>query len=155
MKIIFLDIDGVLNSIQYDRLRTREQGNIDETRLPLLKNIVDETSALIVLSSSWRKHWSIEGGECDCIGRELNSTFDKYGLIISDKTPVLSALDRSIEIQSWLDEHLCEIQSFVIIDDMFGGWGPLANNLVKTDSRIGRGLEMKHVEMAKKILQKK
>ena len=33
MKIIFLDIDGVLNSVRYDRQRTVNQGNIDETRL--------------------------------------------------------------------------------------------------------------------------
>ena len=154
-RIIFLDIDGVLNSVKYDRQRTDEDGNIDETRMVLLKELVDSTNAEIVLSSSWRKHWSIDDSECDHIGRELNSTFQKHGLKISDKTPVLSALERSIEIQTWLDEHLCEIQSFVIIDDMFGGWGPLANNLVKTDNRIGRGLEMKHVEMAKRVLLKK
>ena len=153
-RIIFLDIDGVLNSVKYDRERTDKEGNIDETRMVLLKELVDSTNAEIVLSSSWRKHWSIDD-ECDHIGIELNSTFQKYGLKISDKTPVLSALERSIEIQTWLDEHLCEIQSFVIIDDMFGGWGPLANNLVKTDNRIGRGLEMKHVEMAKRFLLKK
>lgn len=154
-RIIFLDIDGVLNSVKYDRERTDKEGNIDETRMVLLKELVDSTNAEIVLSSSWRKHWSIDDDECDHIGIKLNSTFQKYGLKIRDKTPVLSALERSIEIQTWLDEHLCEIQSFVIIDDMFGGWGPLANNLVKTDNRIGRGLEMKHVEMAKRVLLKK
>ena len=154
-RIIFLDIDGVLNSVKYDRERTDKEGNIDETRMVLLKELVDSTNAEIVLSSSWRKHWSIDDSECDNIGRELNSTFDKYGMIISDKTPVLSALDRSVEIQTWLEKHLCEIQSFVIIDDTFGGWGVLANNWVKTDSRIGRGLEMKHIEMAKRILLKK
>ena len=154
-RIIFLDIDGVLNSVKYDRERTDKEGNIDETRMVLLKELVDSTNAEIVLSSSWRKHWSIDDDKCDHIGIDLNSTFQKYGLKISDKTPVLSALERSIEIQTWLDEHLCEIQSFVIIDDMFGGWGPLANNLVKTDNHIGRGLEMKHVEMAKRVLLKK
>lgn len=153
-RIIFLDIDGVLNSVIYDRQRTDKDGNIDETRMVLLKDLVDSTNAEIVLSSSWRKHWSIDGSECDHIGIELNSTFEKFGLKISDKTPVLSAFDRSIEIQAWLDEHSCEIQTFVIIDDIFGGWGELANNLVKTDSRIGRGLETKHVETAKRILLK-
>ena len=37
MKVIFLDIDGVLNSAIYERDKRKDQGNIDETRLPLLK----------------------------------------------------------------------------------------------------------------------
>lgn len=50
MKIIFLDVDGVLNSVQdgYSiRLRT-------DSHLKLLQHIVKETGAKIVLSSSWR-----------------------------------------------------------------------------------------------------
>lgn len=59
MKIIFLDIDGVLNSRAYDRKRNwNEQTDIDETRLPLIKEIVDATGAKIVLSSTWRQHWN-------------------------------------------------------------------------------------------------
>ena len=54
LKILFLDIDGVLNSARYDALRLPDQGNIDETRLPLLQRIIGETQAKIVLSSSWR-----------------------------------------------------------------------------------------------------
>ena len=57
MKVIFLDIDGVLNSRAYDRKRNwNEQSDIDETRLTLVKEIVDATEAKIVLSSTWRQH---------------------------------------------------------------------------------------------------
>ena len=58
MKVIFLDIDGVLNSIKFDRLRMRDGRSdfIDESRLPLLKQIVDSTNAVIVLSTTWRVH---------------------------------------------------------------------------------------------------
>jgi len=90
LKIIFLDIDGVLNSLKYDRNRTVKQGNIDETRLPLLKKLVDETGALIVLSSSWRKHWEMDRDKCDDIGREIISTFAKYDLFIYDIIPIVS-----------------------------------------------------------------
>ena len=55
MKVIFLDIDGVLNSGAYDRRRNwNELTDIDESRLPLVKQIVDQTGAVIVLSSTWR-----------------------------------------------------------------------------------------------------
>ena len=58
MKIVFLDFDGVLNSVIYDRERDKSTNtNIDESRVCLLKQIIDETNAKIVLSTSWRRHW--------------------------------------------------------------------------------------------------
>ena len=38
----------LLNSLRYDNAKDNTQGNIDETRLLLLKEIVDKTSAKIV-----------------------------------------------------------------------------------------------------------
>ena len=67
-KVIFLDIDGVLNSVKYDRERRLQDGNIDESRLLLLRAIVDVTGADIVLSASWRKHWHTDGKKADAIG---------------------------------------------------------------------------------------
>ena len=152
MKIIFLDIDGVLNSVQYDRSRTSEQGNIDETRLPLLKNIVDETNALIVLSSSWRKHWEKESQLCDNVGKDLNSIFSQYQLSVFDKTPCLESNDRAEEIRMWLSVN-SETTAFVILDDIAFGWGDdLQEHLVKTNCRIGRGLENLHVDKAIELL---
>ena len=59
MRIIFLDFDGVLNSVKYDRERDITiNTNLDESRLPLLKQLVDVTQAKIVLSTSWRRHWN-------------------------------------------------------------------------------------------------
>ena len=62
MKIIFLDVEGVLNTKEtYERIR-REKGNsimidaeIDGFRLGYLKQIIDATDAKVVLSSAWKK----------------------------------------------------------------------------------------------------
>lgn len=152
MKIIFLDIDGVLNSIAFDRERTNEQGNIDESRLPLLKQILDKTGALIVLSSSWRKHWDKEPSLCDTLGVEINSIFAKYDIAIYDKTPQLQSNDRAEEIRLWLSQNKM-VKSFVILDDIAFGWGlDIQDHLVKTNCRIGRGLEDQHVQKAISIL---
>ena len=152
MKIIFLDIDGVLNSMSYDRKRTVEQGNIDETRLPLLKQIIVATDANVVLSSSWRKHWDKDSALCDDIGFEINQLFAKYSINIFDKTPYTPDKDRAEEIRSWLRENDLP-QKFVILDDVGFGWGTdLQDHLVRTDCRIGRGLENKHVQMAIELL---
>ncbi|MBQ8498184.1 MAG: hypothetical protein IJ489_12130 [Clostridia bacterium] len=152
-KIIFLDIDGVLNSARYQRIRTETDGNIDETRLPLVKKIMDETGAEIVLSSTWRLHWDQNEENCDRVGKELNDLFTQYGLHIIDKTPVLEhSYLRADEIAEWLKLHEGEYGNFVILDDTFSGWCDLQNHLVKTDFLIGRGLEEKHVQKAIDIL---
>lgn len=62
-KVLFLDIDGVLNSKIYfesDYYKFRKmkygksQAQIDDRTIPLLKKIHDETKCKIVMSSSWR-----------------------------------------------------------------------------------------------------
>lgn len=148
MKIIFLDIDGVLNSRRYDRTRSSDEGNIDVTRLPLLKRIVDATGAKIVLSSSWRTHWDADEGLCDETGRELNPLFARFGLAIYDKTPAVSARDRDMEVRAWLATHSEEVEAFVILDDILTGWGDLTDRLVRTSPMIGYGLEDIHVKEA-------
>lgn len=149
MNVIFLDIDGVLNSAEYDSNRNEKDGNIDLTRLPLLKEIVDKTNAKIVLSSSWRKVWFKDISLCDIVGKELSDTFNSAGLEIYDKTPVLGR--RKDEIKAWLQNNP-HIENYAIIDDMTFGWEELSDHLVKTNALIGRGLEQTHVDSAIKIL---
>ena len=152
MKIIFLDIDGVLNSVRYDCTKTESDGNIDKTRLPLLKELVDKTDAKIVLSSSWRIYWESDKAKCDSIGKDIDETFSKFGLTIYDKTPYLTTNDRAREIRMWLLSQKENIENFVILDDAFGGWGELSYNLVQTSALIGKGLEENHINAALKIL---
>ena len=148
-KVIFLDIDGVLNSVIYDRERGEDDGNIDRSRLPLLKRIIDETGAEVVLSTSWRRHWDRSPEKRDELGDELDKIFGEFGITISGKTPLLG--ERAHEISAWLTEHP-EVCAFAVIDDIFAGWGELSDHVVKTNARIGRGLEEKHVEAAVRIL---
>ena len=79
MKVIFLDVDGVLNSAQdgYSiRLRT-------DSHLKLLQRIVQETGAKLVLSSSWRIGFTPAS-------KNLLARFREYGLELMDCTPELS-----------------------------------------------------------------
>ncbi len=153
MKIIFLDIDGVLNSAIYDRQRQPgDKNNIDESRLVLLKELIDITDAKIVLSTSWRRHWEEDETRCDHIGAELNEIFGCYGLQIFSKTPEFAGFERAAEIQFWLDHHKANVKSFVIIDDIGFGWGSLSDHLIQTNYRIGMGLKQEHIERATIIL---
>lgn len=154
MKVIFLDIDGVLNSRIYDRKRDwKQQTEIDETRLPFVKRITDETGAKIVLSSTWREHWDKEISGCDKDGVYIVKTFAKFGLEIYDKTPDLGySFDRPDEIAAWLESAKEPIESFVILDDYRYAWGKLSARFVKTNPNFGLGLEDEHVRKAIEIL---
>ena len=56
MKIIFLDIDGVLTSDMYEESRAekRDDNRIDLSRVKLLRDLVKASDAKIVLTSTWR-----------------------------------------------------------------------------------------------------
>ncbi len=154
MKIIFLDFDGVLNSEIYDRTREYTSNtSIDETRLELLKEIVDKTNAKIVLSTSWREHWNKEIDSCDEVGLWINQLFSKHGLEIYDKTPYLHfGAGRKKEILDWLKYSIEPVEKFVILDDYAFGWEELSDKLVKTSPAVGRGLEAEHVKKCISIL---
>lgn len=154
MKILFLDIDGVLNSREYDRKRNwNEQTDIDETRLPLVKEIIDKTGAKIVLISTWRSHWNRDVNLCDEDGMYINRLFSKYGLDIYDKTPDLGLLSkRKDEVKAWLAEYKSDIEGFVILDDYRFGWDDLSDFYIHTNPNYGLGLEKEHVEKAIELL---
>ena len=132
LKIIFLDFDGVLNSAKYRAGHPAYGVIIDPIRMALLKQIVDATHAKIVLSTSWREHWSNTSSECDDTGGQINHLFKTYGLQIFDKTPKLHE-KRETEIKTWLDEHP-EVDNFVVLDDMFLSADYLKGHFVKTSN---------------------
>ena len=110
MKVIFLDIDGVLNTKDY-----RENPDVDyfehpisEIHMCLLEYLVKTTGAKIVLSSTWREYWKKGKTQSDPFGVYINKLFSKYGLEIYDKTPELR--DRSDEIDAWKKLHQGEVE---------------------------------------------
>lgn len=150
MKVIFLDIDGVLNSKIFDK--EKDSFDImDPTRLVLLKKIVDETGAEIVLTSSWRHGWAIQ--ECDCqsdAAIKIWNEFANANIFIMDKTTE-EYYSRTEQIKEWLSKNP-EVESYVILDDIQFGWEELEGRVVKTHYLIDRGLEDRHVKEAIEIL---
>lgn len=144
MKILFLDIDGVLNSQQF----LQEGGYcgliLDPSRMILLKEILDATNAKIVLTSSWREHWE------DPIGTYLRKEFGKYDMEIYDRTPILR-LSREVEIRTWLASQE-DIETFVVLDDRMLYAGFLKGHMIKTRG-YRRGLDEYDVSGAIAILK--
>ena len=118
MKIIFLDVDGVLN---FSECWTRPEnkgkcGKIwDNECVAQLNRIVKETGAKIVVSSSWRilkEHYNAVLNEMGIEGEILGKT--------PTRLPVtnINGVRRGDEIQSWMDTQDIEpIEKFVILDD--------------------------------------
>lgn len=149
MKFIFLDIDGVLNGINYVKDSGKFGVVVDPERMELLKTIVEETDAKIVLSSSWREHWNSMSNDCDEIGLEINKIFREHKLYIYDKTPDLR-FKRAEEIKAWLADYPGTTH-YVILDDEKFTDRQLLPHHIKTFDETG-GLTKEDSIQAIKIL---
>lgn len=126
MKVLFLDVDGVLNKANTKEKTVTWCSFVEDIFVRRLKNIVDQTGCEIVLSSNWRYDAHTElNPELD----ELEDKLSEYGLALYDFTPVINN-HMGQEIQSWLDAHT-DVGSFVILDDR-GDMEPNMERLVRT-----------------------
>ena len=102
MKVIFLDIDGVVNN---KRTKENFQGfmTVDPAMAAVVQRIVRNTGCEIVLLSSWRL---FQNGR-DKVERKICK--------FADITPILHA-PRGYEIKVWLTRHP-EIEQYAILDD--------------------------------------
>ena len=136
MNIIFLDVDGVLNSIRglketYYQTKRPYSGYdypFDVRCMYNLKYLVDTTNSYIVVTSTWRK---------DEIGRNvLLAELNKYGL--SDRvigyTNILHK-PRGEEIKDYLSNLGMDV-NYIIIDDDSDFIG-LEEHLIKTNFMDG------------------
>ena len=151
MKVIFCDVDGVLNN---DVTKARSPSGflgVSDILIRNLKKIVAETGAVIVLSSDWRliRDDPRHGKDYRYLARKLRYVAN---LKISDHTADISWRFRGLEIRTYLDEHP-QVTEYVVLDDLpfrdFQENG-LLKNLVLTDS--GEGLADADVERAVRIL---
>lgn len=136
MKIIFLDIDGVLNSVQSSfgyKERSYDYAGLSEEGIGLLRELCKITGAKIVVSSTWRHdgHEAIAGAFAAKGWREV--VFYKT-LIGTTEYPGEGC--RGDQIQKWLDGH-CSVMKYVIIDDDSDMLESQADNFIHTDGNVG------------------
>lgn len=156
MKIIILDIDGVLNSCQsnywYRKMLGHSEDNWVEYRAsevkttynsyeqqlcPLacgnLRHILEiHEDVRIVISSTWRNGRSVEW---------FNKYFKSFKIFTEDKvigkTPSLNK-QRGYEIEDWLSKCDLPIENFVILDDD-SDMGPYLDteHFIEIDGKVG------------------
>ena len=104
MKVLFLDIDGVVNKQEnFDRSKDPGPYPIDSYCAFLVGRIQLQTGCEVVLSSSWRHHPEGVQNVSERVVRLL------------DKTPYLPGI-RGDEVQAWLDKYP-EFDKYAILDD--------------------------------------
>jgi len=162
-KLIFLDIDGVLNSDVYTESELYKQAtagmsdakimlvahhlHLDPDALNLLNDLVARSGAEVVLSSTWRIKYSPEEVTEMLKGRGGN-------FVVTASTPNLQRrmseyFTRGQEIAAYLNSLKERPEAFVILDDR-DDMEKLKNNLVLTNPKYG--ITISDVDKALKIL---
>lgn len=163
MKVIFLDIDGVICLQKQFGSRFNNKGKkqkrkadlFDAKAIKVLNQIIEESQAKIVLSSTWRTIFSIDemnelflerGVEAEIIGftpnyednPEQHGNYRDYTINTPRRVIIMEDFwsdIRTQEINKWLEDH-AEITHWVAVDDL-----PLmAKNFVRTP-RITEGIK--------------
>ena len=158
-KVIFLDIDGVLNSKKWfvNNNFRKQKFEIDPDAVKLLNHVIRKTDAKIVISSTWR------------MGREINwfrymfNEIQLYGNVVG-KTRSFNhnkcTIPRGTEIEdyckecygypSYFEEHPSRLKSYVILDDDSDMLYNQKDNFINTTFEYG--LQEKHIPMIISIL---
>ena len=165
MKVIFLDVDGVLNNklfLKKRRIILKENKGIyiprlDDKNFIALKTLVERTNAKIILSSYWRyyfdKNLMPNNNGLHNHGKDLTLKLRKHNLSLKDKTStdLTRFQKRGDIIKEYLHTHE-DIDNFVILDDDNIMKEFTDTNLVQTKPEYG--LTMSDVKKAENILNK-
>lgn len=114
MKVIFFDVDNVLNFEGSDALAPSGRKGIAEARVKEFRKIVNESGARIVLIGAWRKDWDFNDEKCTPDGVYLNKKLDRKGLHILDKTRDDMTDEEGYE--DWIRRHPNVTESCVLKD---------------------------------------
>lgn len=144
MDIIFLDIDGVLNSEEYYENTPSQKikmFGVDDKPLNLLLNLLEHSNVKIVLTSSWR---------CGTLLDTIRKFID-YGTNISKLTPYMIGVTkrtddfyengkwatRGHQIKHFMDDCEVPITQYCIIDDDIDMLKEQSEHFVHINSRVG------------------
>ena len=138
MKVVFLDIDGVLTTVTWKGYQ-----EFNPICTGLLKSFLETSGYKIVISSTWR--W--EGINN---GSPLDIQLDKYDLkkyLVEDWRTLRLTAQRGVEIKDWLMRHP-EVDHYIILDDDCDMLEEQKDNFIQTSAM--NGLLFEHWEELKK-----
>ena len=146
-KLIFLDIDGVLNYRNMSDpiiVNERNKDSVCKSSVNLLNELISETDAKLVLSSAWRFF--------DDAFEILNNRAGIKGEFIGKTSSCCTGI-RGAEIYDWMRhnvEKYHDFQNYVILDDDSDMLMWQAKHFIKIDNYTG--LTPNSIYKAKRIL---
>jgi hypothetical protein len=112
-KILFLDIDGVLNRIGGDNRTTRlirRLFGLEEGLVRNLERVLDQDPEIkVVISSAWRR------GDMPRFYEDLKLFNFKHTERVQEMTPHLPCATRHLEIKKYLED--VDHENYIVIDD--------------------------------------
>ena len=139
MKVVFLDVDGVLNTSKtFERVYCsfkntgKKELEIDSFRLEYLRQIIDETNSRVVLSSTWRRFFEKTDNRIiprNEKGKQFYDMLSNYNIEIYDILSFDNDINREGLIIDWLSKN--EVENFIIIDVEHSLFNILIDNLIK------------------------
>lgn len=170
MNIIFLDIDGVLNTSHFALKDYKNKYGgyliIDREKVKILKQICDLTNASVVLSTGWKFILDEDLKALDDNGKFLLEIFKEYEIPLIGKTKTIPKdlgdgrmlqYWKEYEIKDYLEKHK-EVKHFCIIDDEEKGLESLLDYLIKTKDyqayEKDEGINIEYLDDIKKVLKK-
>jgi hypothetical protein len=137
-KFLFLDFDGVLNSLEWFKnmkksneiiLPTQDEltKNINPNQVKLVEEICEKTNCAVIITSVWR------------IGRNIKELRDllsacgwRNPIYIAGKTRLIQNHDRGTEIKHYIEKFGIDENDIVILDDD-NDMGNLMHRLLQCD----------------------
>ena len=149
-KILFLDIDGVLNTKEWHCRMTKDTPRdeygyaFDPVAVANLAHIIEETGVVIVISSCWKFHGVAKLRRMWDMRKLPGTILDITPNTVSDEMLLDANLDelelgvcRGNEIKEWLSKHKGEVSDYVIIDDFDDLLPEQGEHAVITNTLIG------------------
>lgn len=152
MKLLFIDVDGVLNHPGCWGKRPEHRAIAPEL-VARLRKLVEETGAKCVLSSTWRFAYGYDA----TLQAIAQNGWPGIGHHFIGETPVFHGMTRGHEIQFWLNAHYPGVTTFAVLDDCTQSDTPdkefamVAKNWVNVCGAFG--LQDSDVAAAKVLLQ--
>lgn len=151
-RVIFLDIDGVLNSVQYYgkvyyrnlRMMGRLVCDFDPKAVKRLNYICAVTGAHVVLSSTWRLGKSLDdlrrlfkrvGLDCLLVGK--TERFHSGDFIVPRGCEIKDFYNKHYDYPSYYERVGSKLKGYLILDDDSDMLYEQRDHFLKTDGRYG------------------
>lgn len=156
MNTLFLDIDGVLNSLEYymnppeDSFNSYPLSEFDKRAINIINKLIVECNiSKLVISSDWRNVWTKKElvNIFNSVGLKMPSYVDTTECFINEfSDDEYDKIGRGYEIQKYINDN--DVINYIIIDDDNRFLEEQQSKLILTS--FNNGIQLNHLIKAKK-----